>query len=81
MQINLRKIGGSTAVVIAPALLQQLNIRAGDKVEAQVVDGVLQLRPVRPRYTLAQLLEQTDFQAAPRNDAWLDGVPTGGELL
>ena len=81
MQINLRKIGGSTAVVIAPALLRQLNIQAGDTVEAQVVDGALQLRPVKPRYTLAQLLAQTDFQAAARDDAWLDNAPVGGELL
>lgn len=81
MQINLRKIGGSTAVVIAPALLRQLNIQAGDALDVQIIDGALQLRPVKPRYTLAELLAQSDFQAAKRDDAWLDDAPAGGELL
>lgn len=80
MQTQLRKIGGSAAVVVPAALLKQLNWQTPSSLHAQVVNGTLQLQPVQPRYTLSELLAQTDFDAQP-NREWLQDEAVGKECL
>ncbi len=82
---NLRKVGGSVMLVIPPAILDQLNLKAGDSVGV-AVDGerlVVQSMP-RPHYALDELLARCDPNAPmeiPEEDRlWLNLPPVGREL-
>lgn len=81
---NLRKVGGSVMLAIPPAILEQLHLKAGAKV-GLAVDGerlVMQPRP-KPRYTLDELLAQSDDSKpmSPKEWAWLDAPTMGREVL
>ncbi len=81
---NLRKVGGSVMLAVPPALLSLLQLQAGSTVAVAVEDGRLVVAPsLRPRYTLADLLDAGDYahQPAPEDREWVDGAPVGGELL
>ncbi len=81
---NLRKVGGSIMLVLPPALLDILHLRAGARVGLAVRSGRLVIEPKpRPRYSLDELLAQCDSKA-PRGKEereWLDDKPAGGELI
>jgi antitoxin ChpS len=81
---KLRKVGGSIMLAVPPALLDNLGLRAGERVGIAVEKGQLVVKPQkRPRYTLDELLAQ----AAPKrrrtrqDREWLAGKPAGRELL
>jgi antitoxin ChpS len=78
-----RKVGGSVMVELPPALLDTVELAAGQRVAVSVEDGRIVVEPARrPRYTLAQLLARCD-PAAPRPEedtAWHDLPPVGDEL-
>jgi len=81
---NLRKVGGSVMLAIPPAILDQLQLKAGATV-GLAVDGnrlVMQPRP-RRRYTLDELLAASDYSRprTPEEQEWLDAPPVGHELL
>lgn len=81
---NLRKVGGSIMLTVPPALLDLLDLQAGDTVGIGVDNGRLVIEPVpRPHYTLADLLAQCDAsQEVSREDLeWLNAKPVGNELL
>lgn len=81
---TLRTVGGSVAVVIPRAWLEALGLAAGNKVELRANDGVITLQParVRPKYTLAQLLEGLDPDAPlPIDREWEDAPLVGQELI
>ena len=81
---NLRKVGGSIMLAVPPAILELLELQAGSSVGLAVADGRLVIEPIRPpRYTLDELLAQCDATAAVSDEdrQWLDGRPTGNELL
>ena len=81
---NLRKVGGSVMLAVPPAILELLELQAGSSVGLAVADGRLVIEPIRPpRYTLDELLAQCDASAAVSDEdrQWLDGQPTGHELL
>ncbi|HML56395.1 MAG TPA: antitoxin [Solidesulfovibrio magneticus] len=81
---NLRKVGGSVMLAVPPAILELLKLQAGSSVGLAVTDGRLVIEPIRPpRYTLDELLAQCDASAAVSDEdrQWLDGRPTGSELL
>lgn len=81
---NLRKVGGSIMLAVPPAILELLELQAGSSVGLAVADGRLVIEPIRPpRYTLDELLAQCDASAAVSDEdrQWLDGRPTGNELL
>lgn len=80
---SLRKVGGSTMLVIPPALLDLLQMKSGTKVGLQVDRGRLVVEPkVRPRYTLEQLLASCDASApmTQEDQQWDVMKSTGGEL-
>jgi antitoxin ChpS len=81
---TLRKVGGSIMMVVPPAILDQLQLKAGAAV-ALVVDGqrLIVEPPRKPRYTLEELLDQCDPNAPfPDEDReWLSSAPAGRELL
>ena len=81
---NLRKVGGSIMMVVPPAILDMLHMRAGTTVSVDVNRGRLVVEPqLRPRYTLDELLAQCDASVpmSAEDHAWLDSNPVGSELL
>jgi antitoxin ChpS len=82
---SLRKVGGSVMLSVPPAVMDLLNLEAGQTLGLSV-DGdrlILERRRVRPRYTMEELLSQCDLDApTPEDDReWLDDRPVGLELL
>jgi antitoxin ChpS len=81
---NLRKVGGSVMLAVPPAILDLLRLKAGAKVGIRVEEGRLVVEPEsRPRYTLSELLDASDYSQAPLREgrAWIDAPPAGGEIL
>jgi len=69
---------------IPKAILESLNLVPNRQVGLSVLEGRLIVEPQpRPRYTLAELMEQCDL-SAPMTDedrAWLDVAPVGREEI
>jgi antitoxin ChpS len=81
---NLRKVGGSVMLAVPPAFLDLLQLKAGASVGVAIDGGrlVVEVSP-RPRYTLAELLAESDYsQAMPKEDRdWLAAPAIGQEIL
>jgi antitoxin ChpS len=81
---NLRKVGGSVMMAVPPAILDELELKAGVTVTLAVEGGRLIVeRRRRPRFTLDELLAECDPLAAELSEdrAWLDSRPAGREIL
>jgi antitoxin ChpS len=81
---SLRKVGGSIMMVVPPAILDQLGLRAGAAVTLAVEGQRIVVEPERkPRYTLDQLLTECDARAveSAEDREWLSTPPVGRELL
>lgn len=81
---NLRKVGGSVMLVVPPAILEQLKLKAGATVGLEVDNGRLVVNPKsRPNYTLAELLAISDYShpQSAEDREWVDAPAVGGELL
>jgi antitoxin ChpS len=80
---KLRKVGGSVMLAVPPALLDTLGFSADRLVGLDVVNGELVVKPARPRYTLDELLSQSDPDAPTTDEdrVWLDDRPAGRELI
>jgi len=80
----LRKVGGSVMLKLPPGVLQALGLSVGSEVGLSVDDGrlVVQARPARKKYTLAELLAQCDYSDAPTDEdrEWDQAPPQGREL-
>jgi antitoxin ChpS len=81
---TLRTVGGSVMFAIPKAILESLNLVPNTQVGISVSDGrlIVELHH-RPRYTLAELMDQCDL-SAPMTDedrAWLDAAPVGREEI
>lgn len=80
----LRKVGGSTMLVVPSAFLDQLEIKAGSFVEMAIDHGKLVVVPrTRRKYTLEELLAQCDESAEISNEdkEWLNLKPVGLEII
>lgn len=80
----LRSVGGSVMFAIPKPILEGLGLSANTQVGLSVSDGRLIVEPhPRPRYTLAELMEQCDLSApvTEESQAWLDAEPVGREIL
>ena len=84
MLATLRTVGGSVMFAIPKPILEGLGLSPNTQVGLTVSDGRLIVEPhPRPRYTLAELMEQCD-QSAPVTEeaqAWLDDGPVGREAM
>ena len=81
---NLRKVGGSVMLAVPPAILDQLQLKAGATVGLAVEGDQIILKPQnRPKYTLEELLAKSDYSAPmPAEDReWVDSPPVGRELI
>ncbi len=77
---TLRNWGGSVALPIPKKILSLAKMAAGREVEIAVESGKIVISPVR-RHSFAELLAEHRKLKLPRDDAWLDASPVGGELL
>jgi len=71
-------------VAIPPPLLELLRLRAGSKVDVAIEKGRLIVEPQkRPRYTLAELLAESNPRARRTKEdrEWLAGKAVGRELI
>ena len=81
MEVVLRKCGSNTVLVLPPAVLKGLRLKAGQAMTLDSTpDGRITLAPKR-RYTLTDLLAQCDPKAAPPADLtlWDNARPVGKE--
>lgn len=84
LTVNLRKVGGSVVFAVPPSVLKALSLKAGESVGIVVDNGKLIVEPkVAPRYTLEELLANTDYTENLENSdsAWVAGPAVGDELL
>ncbi len=77
--VKLRKVGGSTMLTIAPAILAALPFSSNSSLKLTVSNGELTVRDARPRYKLDDLLEGfvPDLEA---DKEWLDMPSIDAEL-
>ena len=83
MEVALKKMGNSTAVVIPPPVLKDLGIGVGQQLKLHTTpDGRIVLTPKR-KYVLADMIAQCDLKAPPPSDLelWDQARPAGGEVL
>ena len=81
MEVILKKMGNSTALIVPPPVLRDLGIKAGQPMSLETTaDGRIVITPKR-KFTLAQMLAQCDPKAPPPADltAWETARPVGGE--
>lgn len=81
MELSIQKWGNSAAVRLPAALLDQLKVVLGDKLDVDVrPDGVM-LKPKRQSYALADLITQCIQKAPIPEDmaAWNDDRAVGRE--
>ena len=78
---TLRNWGGSIALPIPKELLSLVSLKAGSEVNVDVQAGRLVIEPLRPRYTLAQLMKEHKSLKLPPDREWLDFEPLPSEGL
>lgn len=79
---TLRNVGGSVMFAIPKAVLESLNLLPNTQVGLSISEGRLIVEPRRrPRYTLAELMQQCDLSAgrSDEDQAWLEAPPVGRE--
>ncbi len=80
---NLRKVGGSVMLAVPPALLDLLNLDAGNTVGLAIEgDRLVVHARLKPRYTLDELLARCNPKAprSAEDRTWIDLPPVGREL-
>jgi len=85
MQLEIQKWGNSAAIRLSKTLLKQIETVIGEKVNAEVKDGELILRPVQsgPEYSLDELLAsctKARIKLDKEDKAWFDGASVGKEF-
>jgi antitoxin ChpS len=81
MEVILKKMGNSTALVMPPPVLKDLGMRVGQHLTLDTTpDGKIVLTPKR-KYALADLIGQCDLTAHPPADLrlWDVARPVGQE--
>lgn len=82
MEVVLKKMGNSTALVIPPPVLKDLGIGAGQHLTLSTDGDKIVLTPKR-KYALADLVAQCDLKARPPADLaiWDVAKPVGQEVF
>lgn len=83
VEVVLKKMGNSVALVMPPAVLRGLGVGVGQRFSlSTTAGGTIVLTPKR-KYVLAELIRQCDLKAPPPADMGLWDVarPVGQEVL
>ena len=82
MEVVLKKMGNSTALVMPPPVLKDLGIGVGQLLTLDTEEGKIVLTPKR-RFVLANMIALCNLKAAPPSDLglWDVAKPAGGEVL
>jgi antitoxin ChpS len=83
MEVMLKKMGNSTALVLPPPVLRDLGIGVGQKMTlTTTADGMITLSPKR-RYVLAEMIARCNLKAPPPADMalWETARPVGNEVF
>lgn len=83
MEVVLKKMGNSTALVMPPPVLKDLGMKVGQHLTLDTTaDGKIVLTPKR-KYVLADLIAQCDLSAPPPADIglWEVARPVGQEVF
>jgi antitoxin MazE len=78
MKAQISRWGNSLAIRLPQAAVKSLRVEAGDQVELIIERDRLEIRPARPRYRLADLLDAITPANQPES---IDVAPAGEELL
>jgi antitoxin ChpS len=81
---TLRAVGGSIMVAIPKSMLDGLGLGANEKVSLHLDGNRLVIEPrLKPKYKLAELLEQCDLDAPAHPDVklWDELKPDGQEII
>ncbi|WP_416423687.1 AbrB/MazE/SpoVT family DNA-binding domain-containing protein [Pseudomonas sp. App30] len=84
MDVKIQQWGNSAGLRVPATVLKQLGISMGDTLSLDILDGNIVLTPAskKPRYTLAELLDQCD-STAPETEGMADWhalPPVGREV-
>ena len=82
MEVVLKKMGNSTALILPPPVLRDLGMKAGQPLRlSTTTDGKIVLEHKR-KHQLADLIAQCDTKATPPADMalWDQSKPTGQEV-
>ena len=71
-------VGGSVSVTLPRQFLRSLGLDAGARVDVTLEDGRLVLSPVRPRYSLDELVRGMKPGDMPTAEGW-DDMPAVGK--
>jgi antitoxin ChpS len=83
VEVVLKKMGNSTALIVPPPVLKELRIGVGQHMSLDTTpDGKIVLTPKR-KYVLADLIAQCDRKSPPPADLalWDVARPVGQEVL
>lgn len=78
MKALISKLGSELAVRLPDAAVDGLRLREGEAVELRIVDDCIEIRAIRPRYRLEDLVEQITAENQPEA---VDFPPRGQEAL
>ncbi len=79
MTATIQKWGNSLALRIPKTIANEIELKQGDSVQIEVTDGLLAVRPARPRYRLADLVrgitknnrhQESDWGKSEGREAW-----------
>lgn len=77
MTTRVARWGNSLGLRLPKAVTQEAGIQDGDAVDVSVQDGVIVIRPAKPRYALDDLVSRITPKNRHGETAW--GKPTGRE--
>jgi antitoxin ChpS len=83
MEVMLKKMGNSTALVLPPPVLRDLGIGVGQRMTlATTADGKITLSPKR-KYVLAEMIARCNLKAPPPADLalWDSARAVGTEVF
>lgn len=86
--VNVRKQGGAAIMTIPSDVLRLLDVGVGSKLQLEVENGALLVRPAnepkRRRYTLDELLKgctPAKMKRLREETAWVDEIPAVGREI
>jgi len=81
VEVVLKKMGNSTALIVPPPVLRDLGLSAGHTLSLETTADCRIVLTPKPKYTLAEMIAQCDPAAPPPADLvdWDSMKPEGGE--